>query len=166
MTDLAKTVGSRCDNQILTVSGIGCSGRVAGSSVLVSVLSFALSLSVIKWPGIPGSVIAWWRLIGSSLLWWAFLLIRRHRTDDYRDISNATSLLMRLELEGMNVGRRWDELASLSEARVDDGCLVFADLHYMLALAAAGRVDGGPLHDRRLGCPGRATYKDHLGAGR
>jgi drug/metabolite transporter (DMT)-like permease len=50
-------------------------------AVLVSVLSFAVSLSVIKWPGIPGSVIAWWRLVGSSVLWWAFLLVRRHRTE-------------------------------------------------------------------------------------
>ena len=30
--------------------------------------------------------------------------IRADKTDDYRDISNATSLLMRLELEGMNIG--------------------------------------------------------------
>ena len=45
---------------------------------------------------------------------------------------------MRLELEGRNVGDRWDELAALSEARIDDGCVVFADLHYALALGAAG----------------------------
>ncbi|MEQ6250159.1 tetratricopeptide repeat protein [Sulfitobacter sp. HNIBRBA3233] len=65
--------------------------------------------------------------------------IRADKTDDYRDISNATSLLMRLELEGVDVGRRWEELADLSEARVEDGCLVFADLHYMLALVGAAR---------------------------
>ncbi len=65
--------------------------------------------------------------------------IRADKTDDYRDISNATSLLMRLELEGVDVGGRWQELADLSEARSGDGCLVFADLHYMLALGAAGR---------------------------
>lgn len=60
-------------------------------------------------------------------------------TDDYRDISNATSMLVRLELEGVSVGNRWDELADLSENRVQDGCVVFADLHYMLALARTGR---------------------------
>ncbi|WP_028954797.1 tetratricopeptide repeat protein [Sulfitobacter sp. 20_GPM-1509m] len=63
--------------------------------------------------------------------------IRAEKTDDYRDIANATSLLMRLELEGVDVRDRWDELAAFSDARVEDGCLVFADLHYMLALSGA-----------------------------
>lgn len=65
--------------------------------------------------------------------------IRRDKTDDYRDISNATSLLLRLELEGVNVGSRWEELAQLSDRRTDDGCNVFADLHYLLALLKGGR---------------------------
>ena len=67
--------------------------------------------------------------------------VRADKTDDYRDMANATSLLMRLELEGVNVGDRWVELADFAQNRTDDGCLVFADLHYMLALAAAGRND-------------------------
>ena len=67
--------------------------------------------------------------------------IRHEKTDDYRDISNATSLLMRLELDGIDVGNRWEELADLSETRTQDGCLVFADLHYMLALGSAGRFE-------------------------
>ncbi|MFD3190644.1 tetratricopeptide repeat protein [Sedimentitalea sp. HM32M-2] len=65
--------------------------------------------------------------------------IRADKTDDYRDISNATSLLTRLELEGVDVGDRWVELADLSAARTEDGCLVFADLHYLLALGADNR---------------------------
>jgi hypothetical protein len=65
--------------------------------------------------------------------------IRRDHTDDYRDIANASSLLMRLELEGISVGNRWEELAALAEARVGDGCLAFADLHYMLALCGGGQ---------------------------
>lgn len=68
--------------------------------------------------------------------------IRHDKTDDYRDISNATSLLSRLELEGVDVGNRWEELADLSEQRADDGSLVFADLHYMLALVGDDRKDG------------------------
>ncbi|MEM6305338.1 MAG: tetratricopeptide repeat protein [Pseudomonadota bacterium] len=68
--------------------------------------------------------------------------VRIEKTDDYRDISNATSLLMRLELEGRDVGDRWEELGALAENRIDDGCVVFADLHYQLALAGAGKREG------------------------
>ena len=55
-------------------------------------------------------------------------------------------------LEGVAVGDRWDELADLAERRATDGCLAFADLHYMLALCrrrarrppiAADRPDAG-----------------------
>lgn len=67
--------------------------------------------------------------------------IRADKTDDYRDISNATSLLVRLEFEGLDVGHRWHELADLAERRTSDGCVVFADLHYMLALAGAERPE-------------------------
>ncbi|MDX5592243.1 tetratricopeptide repeat protein [Pseudovibrio sp. SPO723] len=65
--------------------------------------------------------------------------IRKERSDDYRDISNAASMLMRLELEGINVGGRWEELANLSSNRIDDGCNVFADLHYMMSLLQGNR---------------------------
>ena len=67
--------------------------------------------------------------------------IRHDKTDDYRDIANATSLLMRLELEGIAVGDRWGELADLAQKRTDDGCVVFADLHYMLALTGDKRPE-------------------------
>ncbi len=67
--------------------------------------------------------------------------IREDKTDDYRDFSNASSLLMRLELEGVNIGDRWVELADLAEKRTSDGCLVFADMHYMLALIGETRPE-------------------------
>lgn len=67
--------------------------------------------------------------------------IRKEKTDDYRDISNGTSLLMRLELDGIDVGNRWEELSELSANRTEDGCLIFADLHYLLALAGHDRKD-------------------------
>jgi tetratricopeptide (TPR) repeat protein len=66
--------------------------------------------------------------------------IRERRTDDYRDIANAASLLQRLEIAGVRVGDRWEELADVASRRIDDRCLVFADLHYALALAGAGRA--------------------------
>ncbi|MEL7152074.1 MAG: tetratricopeptide repeat protein [Pseudomonadota bacterium] len=68
--------------------------------------------------------------------------VRDEKTDDYRDFSNASSLLMRLELEGIDVGDRWTELADLAETRAEDGCLTFADMHYMLALIGETRADG------------------------
>ncbi|WP_025061249.1 tetratricopeptide repeat protein [Sulfitobacter guttiformis] len=78
--------------------------------------------------------------------------IRADKTDDYRDISNAASLLSRLELEGMDIGPRWEELADFSENRVEDGCLVFADLHYLLALAGAERADARAAMTARFAC--------------
>jgi len=65
--------------------------------------------------------------------------VRAEHTDDYRDIANGASLLMRLEIEGVPVGGRWQELADLAETRTGDGCVVFADLHYLLALIGGGR---------------------------
>src|SRR5271166_1863224 len=67
--------------------------------------------------------------------------IRSDRTDDFRDVANAVSLLMRLEIAGADVGRRWDELGVIAERRVEDRSLVFASLHYALALIGAGRSD-------------------------
>ncbi|MDF2232036.1 tetratricopeptide repeat protein [Albimonas sp. CAU 1670] len=67
--------------------------------------------------------------------------VRPQPTDDYRDIANAASLLLRLELEGGDVGERWEELGALCAARTEDGCVVFADLHYLLALNRTGRED-------------------------
>ncbi len=65
--------------------------------------------------------------------------VRVEQTDDYRDVANAASLLERLELEGVAVGSRWEELADIAERRVHDRRLVFADLHYLIALLGAGR---------------------------
>jgi hypothetical protein len=65
--------------------------------------------------------------------------IRAERTDDYRDIANGASLLARLEIEGVDVGGRWDELADIASRRAAERSLVFADLHYLLALTGAGR---------------------------
>jgi len=76
--------------------------------------------------------------------------IRDEKTDDYRDFSNASSLLLRLELEGVDVGNRWDELAVLAEKRSNDGCLTFADMHYMLALMGDKTEKGASRLTRRV----------------
>ncbi|KRS13738.1 hypothetical protein XM53_03970 [Roseovarius atlanticus] len=76
--------------------------------------------------------------------------IRSDQTDDYRDISNATSLLMRLELEGVNVGNRWEELSEICANRTEDGCLIFADLHYLMALTGDKKPDATSRILRRI----------------
>jgi hypothetical protein len=76
--------------------------------------------------------------------------IRADKTDDYRDISNAASLLSRLELDGHHVGRRWEELAHLSRNRVQDGCLAFADLHYVLSLIGGSQKSSASQLIRRI----------------
>lgn len=59
--------------------------------------------------------------------------------DFYIEIQNAASLLARLQLQGVDVGQRWQALADVCASRIDDHGLAFTDLHVMLALAAAGR---------------------------
>jgi len=67
--------------------------------------------------------------------------VRPESTDDLLDISNAVALLWRLEQAGVDVGDRWGELADRAQGHVDDHLLVFGDVHYLMALAAAGRTD-------------------------
>ncbi|MEQ9812753.1 MAG: tetratricopeptide repeat protein [Azospirillaceae bacterium] len=65
--------------------------------------------------------------------------IRAERTDDFRDIANAASLLWRLQALGVEVGERWRELADLAEAHIGDHAYGFADAHYLLALVGDQR---------------------------
>lgn len=88
--------------------------------------------------------------------------IRKDHTDDYRDISNGTALLMRLELNGVDVGDRWEEMADFSATRTEDGSLIFADLHYLLALVATGREDAIARMLQRLH-KDAATREDEIG---
>ncbi len=64
--------------------------------------------------------------------------VRPAPTDDFRDITNAVSLLWRLRQEGVPVGYRWEELADLARRRADDTTLIFASLHHLLTLIATG----------------------------
>ena len=86
--------------------------------------------------------------------------IREEKTDDYRDVANASSLLVRLQLEGVDIGERWCELADLAETRISDGCLVFADLHYMLALCGDHRSQAARDLSTRIKATGTVTTQD------
>jgi tetratricopeptide (TPR) repeat protein len=67
--------------------------------------------------------------------------VRPESTDDLLDISNAVALLWRLEQAGVDVEGRWQELGDHAHRHIDDHLLVFGDVHYLMALAAAGRTD-------------------------
>lgn len=60
------------------------------------------------------------------------------RRDSVQDQINAVSLLARLEVAGVRVGNRWDDLAPHLEARVADRANPFVDLHLAYGLARAG----------------------------
>lgn len=66
--------------------------------------------------------------------------VRSDLSEEYLDISNAVALLWRLQQRGVAVGERWDELADKAATLGRDHMLIFADAHYLLALAATGRT--------------------------
>jgi hypothetical protein len=59
--------------------------------------------------------------------------------DFYVDVQNAASMLIRLELRGVAVGTRWEELADKARARIGDSLSAWTVPHWMMALAATGR---------------------------
>lgn len=59
--------------------------------------------------------------------------------DLYIDVQNAASMLWRLERQGVEVGKRWEELADKAQARIGDCLSAFTLPHWMMALAATGR---------------------------
>ncbi len=61
--------------------------------------------------------------------------------DFYLDVQNGASMLLRLDLLGVDVGGRWKPMADAMEAHVDDHVLAFTDTHTMMALAADRRFD-------------------------
>jgi hypothetical protein len=76
-----------------------------------------------------------------------------------QDQINAVSLLARLELAGVDVGARWQDLGGYLAQRTADQVLPFLDLQYLLGLARAGRPEADVLlhnieqHAARAGEP-------------
>ena len=61
--------------------------------------------------------------------------------DLYIDLQNGASLLWRLEQQGVDIGDRWDEMATLVASRTDDMSSPFTSAHYAVILAATGQYD-------------------------
>ena len=55
-----------------------------------------------------------------------------------KDQVGAISMLLRLELRGVDVGNRWQDISPYLYSRIDEHALPFQDLHYVYALAKAG----------------------------
>lgn len=83
--------------------------------------------------------------------------VRSDQSDEYLDICNAVALLWRLEDRSVDVGDRWAELAEQSARRLDDHLMVFADAHFMMALAAGGSAEDV---DRMLSSMRQASVSD------
>jgi hypothetical protein len=65
---------------------------------------------------------------------------------DYsQDQVNAVSLLARLELAGVDVGDRWQDVAAYLAPRLQDHVLPFLDMQYLYGLARAGRPEADTL---------------------
>ncbi|MEE3718331.1 tetratricopeptide repeat protein [Tumidithrix elongata RA019] len=58
-----------------------------------------------------------------------------------KDQVGAISLLLRLELQGIDVGKRWQELSAYLSPRIHEHALPFQDLHYVYALTRANHLD-------------------------
>lgn len=61
--------------------------------------------------------------------------------DSSKDPIGAISLLLRLELRGVDVGNRWQELAPYLTERIHEHALPFQDLHYIYALSRVGKTE-------------------------
>ncbi len=85
---------------------------------------------------------------------------------DYsQDQVGAISLLARLELAGIEVGERWQDVADHIARRLDDQVLPFLDLQYLYGLARAGRPQADSLLHHILQRGARAATAADAGAG-
>lgn len=64
------------------------------------------------------------------------------QSDEYLDICNDASLLIRLEFLGVDVGDRWQALQEKVQNRTHEHIMTFVDAHFELVLASAGDTQG------------------------
>jgi tetratricopeptide (TPR) repeat protein len=67
-------------------------------------------------------------------------------SEQYVDVSNQAALLKRIEMNGVDVGNRWQALAEHAEKRIHDHMLPFRDAHFSLALVANGNFEAARRH--------------------
>jgi len=67
--------------------------------------------------------------------------IRRPASTAVMELLDASALLWRLKMYGVDVGNRWNILADVWEPRIEEAWYAFNDMHAMMAFAGAGRFD-------------------------
>ena len=83
--------------------------------------------------------------------------IRGGRSKVAIEMIDASAMLWRLKLRGVDVGERWSELAETWATMADDGWYAFNDVHATMAFVGAGRWD---LADRQLATMVRSLERD------
>ncbi|MDH3702137.1 MAG: tetratricopeptide repeat protein [Alphaproteobacteria bacterium] len=88
--------------------------------------------------------------------------VRPEPSEIVMEMVDASALLWRLCLRGIDVGNRWHELADCYEPMVEDAFYVFNDFHAMMAFVADGRRDAAKkllaALDRRVSEGGTNAY--------
>jgi tetratricopeptide (TPR) repeat protein len=67
--------------------------------------------------------------------------IRRPASTVVMELLDASALLWRLKVYGVDVGNRWQSLADAWEPRIGEAWYAFNDMHAMMAIAGAGHFD-------------------------
>ncbi|PVD31803.1 hypothetical protein C0Q70_07221 [Pomacea canaliculata] len=67
--------------------------------------------------------------------------VRASKSGALLDIVDSSSLLFRLQMEGVNIGDRWEDVFELCRPHLDDHILVFNDIHFLLGCLGAGKAD-------------------------
>lgn len=85
--------------------------------------------------------------------------IREHRSFVVLDLIDASAMLWRLHLRGIDVGARWNEIADAWHARGAQGFSAFNDCHAVMAFLCADRGDAlhGILDTLRTAAQGTGT---------
>ncbi|KAK7091233.1 hypothetical protein V1264_008945 [Littorina saxatilis] len=67
--------------------------------------------------------------------------LRAGKSGALLDMVDVCSLMFRLEMEGVNMGDRWEEVFEICRPHLDDHILVFNDVHLLLACLGANKGD-------------------------
>jgi tetratricopeptide (TPR) repeat protein len=83
--------------------------------------------------------------------------IRPRDNDVILELIDASAMLWRLHLRGVDVGQRWQPVVAQWLSRVDDRLYVFNDIHALVALLAGGQMEAARQLVASIESDGRGT---------